>query len=189
MAKKSPVVEVTSPWGGEIDPEGLAQGRDQFYVSGYSDKRTEYDQAVREKERPQPLKHRLQWVTVQQQNGTVTKQKESWYRARGYIPVLFDDCKTYGLDPAKSGFVKDADGTCRTGTQMLMICPAAKVAGHAKELSDRNEAMVDSYKSRAEEAAEAFNRSHPDYRQTAFEFDERSDEKPFDFESKLKNKF
>lgn len=185
MPKQPPVVRVDSPWGNDIDPEGLAQGRDQFYVAGYSDKREQYDQAVREGDKPVPLAQRLQWVTVQRANGAVTKEKEGWYRARGYIPVLYDDCKTYGIDPAQSGFVKEADGTCRVGSQMLMVCSAKKVAGHAKELRERNEAMVDAYKARANAAADEYNRNHPDMEQTTFEFEERHDDKPFDFEKKL----
>lgn len=184
-----PVVRVDSPWGNEIDPEGLASGRDQFYVAGYSDKREQFDQDIREGDKPTPLQHRLQYVSVQRASGAPLKEKEAYYASRGYVPLKYDECATFGIDPLKSGFIKDADGTCRVGSQMLMICPANKVAGHARELAERNEALVESWKGRAEAAADDYNRRHPGAQETAFEFDERHDDKPFDFESKLKTHF
>jgi hypothetical protein len=183
--KPEPVVRVDSPWGTEIDPEGLQQGRDAFYVEGYSDKREQYDAAVREGERPTPLANRLQYVSVQRSSGAPDKAKESWYRARGYVPVTRENCASFGIDAQKSGFIWDADGTARVGSQMLMGCPAAKVAGHAKDLKERNEALARSGFNRMEEAVDDFNRRHPELKGTSFDLDERNDDKPFEFERKL----
>lgn len=188
MSQK-PVVRVDSPWGTEIDTEGLQAGRDAFYVEGYSDKREQFDADVRTHGKPQALPFRFQYVSVQRQSGAPNKEKEAYYRSRGYVPVMYDEAATYGIDAAKSGFIREADGTCRVGSQMLMACPAKKVAGHAKDLADRNEALAQAYKSRAQAAADEFNRAHPDMAETAFEFDERNDNKPFSFEKDLKTKF
>lgn len=186
---KKPIIQVSSPWGTEVDPEGLQQGRDAFYVEGYSDKRERYDVDVREGVKPTPLAYRFQYVSVQRQSGAPDKAKESFYRSRGYVPVTRENAASFGVDIAKSGFIIDADGTARVGSQMLMACPAKKVAGHAKALNEQNNELANSAYARMEEATADFNRRHPEMAPTAFEFDERDDQKPFDFESKLKNKF
>jgi len=69
---------------------------------------------------------------------------------------------------------------------MLMVCPAAKVAAHARDLADKNEALSQAFKGRAEQAAEEYNRAHPGYAKTSFEFDERNDDTPFEFEKKMR---
>lgn len=185
MPKPTPVVRVDSPWGTEIDPEGLQQGRDAFYVEGYSNEREQFDQAVREGEKPTPLANRFQYVSVQRSSGAPDKAKESWYRARGYIPVTRENFASFGIDDKKSGFIFDADGTARVGSQMLMVCPAKKVAGHAKDLAEKNAALAKSAFSRMEEAVDDFNRRHPTMKGTSFDLDERQDDKPFAFEDKL----
>lgn len=185
MAKKQPVVRVDSPWGTEIDPEGLQQGRDAFYVEGYSDKREQYDAAKRDGQRPTPLANRLQYVSVQRSSGAPDKSKEAFYRSRGYIPVTRENFASFGIDDKKSGFIFDADGTARVGSQMLMVCPAAKVAGHVKDLDEKNAALAKSAFARMEEAVDDFNRRHPGMKGTTFDLDERQDDKPFEFEEKL----
>jgi len=188
MAKKQtkPVVVVQqTPWGNDVDPEGLQAGRDAFYVSGYSEKREAFDQATREGEAGIPLTHRFQYVSVQRASGAPTKEKEAFFRSRGYIPVTRENAASFGVDAEKSGFIFEADGTARVGSQLLMVCPANKVAGHARALAAQNRALSESAKGRMQEATDDFNRRHPSYTPTAFEFDERADDQPFAFEEKL----
>jgi len=140
--KEQPVqVREVSPWGeisSEVAPDAY---RDSTFVKGYSDARTQFDLEASQGGHPQPLPYRLQYVPVEKQNGVADNTKVAYYRTRGYIPVEFDKLAAYGLSAEESGFVKGVDGTCRLGSQMLMICPAQKVAVHAKMQREATEAL------------------------------------------------
>lgn len=198
MSKKSdkPPVRVESPLWGEanMDPEDAAQGRDVFWVEGYSDKRQEFDHErsmqglTGRRAQTQPMQFRFQYVSVERSNGTPLKAKEQGFRAKGYVPVTKENCKSFGVDPDKSGFLFDADGTCRVGSQMLMVCPADKVARHAAELERRNKEMLSAAKGRLEGAVDSYNARHPGYEPTSIDFEEkegRDGTAPFDFEDKM----
>lgn len=153
--KEPPAVQVrdASPWG-EVSEETTPDAyRDSTFVKGYSDKRTQFDQEKREGGRPEPLPYRLQYVPVESQSGQADNRKVAHYRTKGYIPLKYDDLASYGYSAEESGFVKGVDGTCRLGTQMLMICPAAKVAQHAKMLADDTKALSGTPRATMERAA------------------------------------
>lgn len=158
--KVEPVVQVTaSPWGNVSEEEFKTSGRDKFFVKGYSDKRLAFEQEFARTGKGEPLSYRLQYVSVENRANQPTHEKAADYRSRGYVPVMFDECAKYGIDPNESGFVRNDDGTCRVGSQMLMVAPAAKVAAHAKQLEQLNREMSGAAAARMEAATERWNQA------------------------------
>jgi hypothetical protein len=157
-SKPAPVVEVSaSPWGDVMEGEFQEPTRDKFYVHGYSDKRTQFDRERAETGKGKPLSYRLQYVPVETAANKPTNVKSAEYRMYGYTPLLYDECAAHGIDPALSGFVRGEDGTCRVGSQMLMIAPATAAARMAKHLDERNLEQAGAPRARMENAVENYN--------------------------------
>jgi len=155
---KAPVIAVSaSPWGDVAEGEFQEPLRDKFYVHGYSDRRVQFDRELAEKGAGTPLPFRLQYVPVETFGNKPTNVKPSEYRMHGYKPVLFDECASHGIDPEKSGFVRGEDGTCRVGSQMLMMAPASAAARMAKQLDERNLEQAGAPRARMENAVEDYN--------------------------------
>lgn len=156
--KSAPVVSVTaSPWGEVSEEEFKTTSRDKFYVHGYSDKRAEFDRSFSKTGKGVPVDYRLQYVSVENRANQPTHEKAADYRSRGYVTVLYDDCAKYGIDPDLSGFVRGDDGTCRVGSQMLMLAPATKVAAQAKQLETLNREMSGAAQARMQAATDRWN--------------------------------
>lgn len=172
---KSVIAVSSSPFGdaevGASDPEHF----DLFYVDGYAQERRRFEHEARNGGRATPMPYRLQYVTTMGPQGKLSNAKVAYYRARGYTPVLYDEAKEkYQIDPALSGFSKDADGTCAVGSQILMACPREKVAHHVKQLNDTNAALSGRPLASAKAAASEFNARMGLSRDggTSFELDE-----------------
>ena len=156
--KPVPVVSVTaSPWGEVSEEEFKTSTRDKFYVEGYSNKRVEFDNDFAKTGKGTPLPYRVQYVSVENRANQPTHEKAADYRSRGYQPVLYDDCAKYGINPTLSGFVRGEDGTCRVGSQMLMLAPAKVVAAHAKQLETLNREMSGAAQARMQAATDRWN--------------------------------
>ena len=154
----APVVSVTaSPWGEVSEEEFKTSTRDKFYVHGYSDKRAEFDKSFAKTGKGVPVDYRLQYVSVENRANQPTHEKAADYRSRGYIPVLYDECAKWGIDPTLSGFVRGEDGTCRVGSQMLMLAPAKAVAAQAKQLETLNREMSGAAQARMQRATDQWN--------------------------------
>jgi len=165
-ARKQPpaiIAEELSPWGDASDVDTPPVHHDYFHVEGYSDVRTQRENAVARGERPDPLKWRLQYVSiVNPMGGGHSGRKAGEFQAKGYTPVLYDECAKYGIDPKKSGFTKAPDGTCVVGgTQMLMAAPAKIAAGQAKAQRELTQALSEGRNSKLERAVDAYNASYP----------------------------
>jgi hypothetical protein len=187
MATPKPPISVDTPWGEIEGPDIHSEhyAHDAFYLHGYSDKRQDQDQARAAGERTEPLPHRFQFVSVERSNGQPNNEKVSYYKGRGYKPLMYDELSSFGIDAAKSACVKGPDGTCRQGSQMVMVAPKEVAARDFRLRQEAIKRRLGSYKAMAEQAADDFNARHPNIEGTAFEFEERTDEKEFDWEKKM----
>lgn len=158
MAK--PVIQATerSPFGSEsVDERTLKDpGFDTFNLPGYSDKRREYDLAIREGDHPATLRHRFQAVRTKNLDGRPDRRKASEYESRGYRAVTQADLKGLGIDLQKSAWHVAADGTIEQAEYTLFVADASVVRRDLakKEFVERQqqdaqydamEAAVDSY--------------------------------------------
>lgn len=159
-AKKTtpPAVTVTeaTPWGDISEEETPEAYRDATFVKGYSDKRIAFELAQRRGEPGTPLPFRLQYVPVEARSGQPDNTKVSYYKTRGYVPVQYDQLATLGINADESGFIRGTDGTCRLGSQMLMMAPAEKAARHAKRVAEDTKALSGQPLAQLERAAEQF---------------------------------
>jgi len=133
MPKRVQVIEVEdrNPFGEETDPSQLTnEERDALFIDGYSDKRREFELSVARGEHPDPLKWRLHWVRGQAASGDADGRKVAEWRAKGYLPVKWEDADKYGIDLESSAAVKGPDGTVRLGDVVLMAAPAKVAATH-----------------------------------------------------------
>ena len=185
-----PIV-VTNPWGESEGPDAPQDhhAHDRFYVHGYSDKRQDFEQEKRAGGKPTPLPWRFQYVTVERSSGQPTNEKVADFKGRGYVAVPFDEAASYGIDVNQSAFVRGPDGTCRQGSQMLMVAPKEAAARDYRLQMEKNAAMSTAMKQQAAQAAEDYNARHPGFEPTAFEFDEKTGAdapSAFEFEKHLK---
>ena len=157
------IAEELSIWGDASDVDTPQVHHDYFHIEGYSDVRSQREMAVARGERPDPLKWRLQYVSiVNPVGGGMSGRKAGEFQAKGYVPVLYDECAKYGIDPKKSGFIRAPDGTCTVGgTQMLMVAPARVAAGQAKAQRELTQALSEGRNAKLERAVDAYNASHP----------------------------
>ena len=157
------IAEELDPWGhiSEADVEG--EGRqDPWFVSGYSDKKREYELALRafrlgKGPKPDPVPYRFQYVRTTLMSGAPDNSKPSEYIAKGYIAVQYDDAAKFGIDVKKSGFARGPDGTCRVGNQMLMITPERIARVHAKKQAETTKALSEGAASQLQNAVDSFN--------------------------------
>lgn len=155
-----PVVLVTaSPWGEVSEEEFKESTRDKFYVHGYSDRRAEYEQARLKAGKATPLNHRFQYVSVQSRDGRPVHEKAGEYKSHGYVEVRFDECAKWGIDPNQSGFVRGDDGTCRVGSQMLMVAPAKVAATLERQLDKVTREQAGAVQARMEAATNRWNQA------------------------------
>ena len=128
---------------GEVSEE-QTQGAplaDNFFVKGYSDKRHERELAIKEGRKPEPMPHRLQFVGVEDRAGRPVGDKQLAFRQLGYKPLLWDEAKSMGFDLENSTAVRNADGTVRVGSQMLMITDASTAARHYQKQRDATDML------------------------------------------------
>ena len=169
-----PVISVSAPFG-DLTAEDLAPQddvpRDYFYVQGYSDRRTRYDEAVRQRAQaieehrtppplPKPLEVRMQFVRTTRLGGQEDRSGISRYKANGYEVLTDAHIQRYGIDPKASNFVKEADGTYRVGSQVCMVAPASRVRANAAKNAEAQQAQREGLLDRANREAAAFNRQH-----------------------------
>ena len=197
MAKKEeikaakPAIIVSSPFGDEdkvTDSREDHYSKDWFYVHGYSDKRQDWEEARAKGQKPASLPFRMQFVSTTRASGQPMNERVSMFKGRKYIPVMYDEAHKYGIDVNKSAFVKEADGTCRQGSQMLMVCAADVAAAHAKKVAQATKDLSESVRATANRAAEDYNARYPGGTPTSFDFEEKTGRDapgPFDFEDKL----
>lgn len=157
---QEPVRAFENPFGDVSEEQ--AQGKalaDQFYLHGYSDKRHERDLDMRAGEKPKPLTHRFQFVSVEDRAGRPVGEKQLEYRRLGYRPVQYDELKNFGIDPERSAAVKHkADGTVRVGSQMLMVVDAGTAAYHFQHQREETELQRKRFvEGRMERAADNYN--------------------------------
>lgn len=169
MPKRVQVIEVEdrNPFGEEVDTSHLTnEERDALYIEGYSDKRREFELAVARGEHPDPLQWRLHWVRGQAITGDADGRKVAEWKAKGYIPVMWEDAEKYGINLQDSAAVKGPDGSVRLGDVVLMAAPAKVAAAHyrrQRELTAEQEELrvygpmqeaVDSYNRRTGDKTE-----------------------------------
>lgn len=165
-SKKQPpaiIAEELGPWG-EVNESDLATEarNDPWYTEGYSDKRREHELAMRAWKlgrgpKPDPLPYRFQYVRTTLQSGAPDNTKVAEFQAKGYRAIKFDEAASFGIDVAKSGFVRGVDGTCRVANQMLMVAPARIAAVHAKRQADLTKELSDGAGSKLQQAVDDFN--------------------------------
>ena len=163
-AQKAPalIAEELNPFGDVGDtvlPSGV---RDETWVQGYSDIRFNRDRAIAQGKRPEPLPFRLHYVNSKRATGQADNAKISEFRTKGYETVKYDDClKQFNIDPSKSGFVRNPDGTCGLGDQVLMIAPKEVAAYHAKAQRDDTRALSEGARGKLDEAVAQYNAANP----------------------------
>jgi len=69
-------------------------------------------------------------VRGQAASGDADGRKVAEWRAKGYLPVKWEDADKYGIDLESSAAVKGPDGTVRLGDVVLMAAPAKVAATH-----------------------------------------------------------
>lgn len=146
MPKRVQVIEIEdrNPFGEETDPSQYhTDERDALYIEGYSDKRKAFELAVARGERPDPLEWRMHWVRSQAASGDADGRKVAEWRAKGYIPVRWEDADKYGIDLESSAAVKGPDGTVRLGDVVLMAAPAKVAATHYQRQREQTADMVE----------------------------------------------
>lgn len=159
---KKPVVTARerSPYG-DITPEELAnltgQGRDRWYIDGYSDKRTQRELDIREGRKASSLTHRFHLVPVTGIDGKSLAKGVSEKRQQGYRPVMATDLKGLGISLDNGAYEVMPDGTIRNGDCILMVTDAKHAAANYIAQERRNQAAMDAPKARMEKAAEDFN--------------------------------
>lgn len=162
MPKRVEIIEVEdrSPFGDETDTgQHVTDERDALFIPGYSDRRREFEMAVARGERPATLPWRFQWVRGQAASGDADGRKVAEWKAKGYIPVAWDDAAKYGINLKDSAAVRGVDGSVRLGDVVLMAAPAKIAAAHyyrQRELTAQME--EDRVYGPMQEAVDAYNR-------------------------------
>ena len=134
---KDPLISVAdrSPFGAA--PEAASyfdSGQDVTYVGGYSDVRRENANRLRNKERPLPLKYRLQWARAMTPTGKPDGRDLASHRAKGYDFVTKDNIASLGFEAPASGQLDPTTGRYTCGDTVLMYC--------TREIAARNENVL-----------------------------------------------
>lgn len=183
MSDRKPIVTAVerSPFG-DITPEEAEKlagnGRDRFFIPGYSDKRIKRELDIRDGKQSATLSHRFHLVPVQTIDGRPIAKGVADKRQEGYRPVKLADCKGLGIDIDGTAFIPNADGVLCNGDSMLMVTDAKHAAANYIAQERRNEALQDSPRALMEESTAKFNRTmgltDKNGAQPIFEIEERA---------------
>ncbi len=120
---------------GEVPEEVITDPTtSMLHITGYSDKREEFELAQQRGEAGEPVSHRFHFV-----RHTGEAKRTAEFRTNQYRTVMWDDCvdergnvkeNDYGIDLTKTPAVEKApDGTVVAGDLQLMVVPAGVAAG------------------------------------------------------------
>lgn len=120
---------------------------DRFFIKGYSDRRREFDAAMKEYEagrgpRPKAMDFRLQCVRVFNAKDGHDKTKAAAWMAKGYRYLQYEEARKHGLDIERSAFEKGADGSARMGEYVVMIADQKAAARNLAEVQQRNDEQL-----------------------------------------------
>ena len=164
MARKRFIqVEDRTPYGEDFDPAILEDAaRDSTFIEGYSDVRTQRELDMRDGKRPDPLKHRLQWVRAKKLDNTSAdgRRMNHWSTRKGYRTLSYDDAIKLGYKLDNNlAISKGADGLAYLGDSVLMIADAATAAANLMKVQRENEDLLNKPRRDMEAAVERFNAS------------------------------
>lgn len=163
-------VREASMFGVVEDPEqamiDAAEGRDWFYMDGYTDKRQAWEEAKVAWERggrhgppPAPLDFRLQCVSVERADGRPDGRKVGEWVGKGYRKLKWDEAKGLGLNVEDTQWTKDADGNVRNASQVVMIADRATAARNAARVAQDQASQEAAIEARLADAAARYNRA------------------------------
>ena len=175
MAKRTYIqVEDRNPFGDEFDESILEDPtKDSTYIEGYSDVRRQRELAVRNGERPAPLKHRLQWARGKTFDGSRNDGRRimHWQTNKRYEMLRYDDAVKMGyrvdLNPA---IVRGDDGNAYLGERVLMYAGAKVAAANLEKVRKDTAELAERPKRDMEAAVERFNVRTKGAHATAFSF-------------------
>ena len=154
-----------SMWGDMTEEEMQNPSIDQFDLKGYSDKRREFEEAVKRGERPKPLPFRFQYTSVMRSSGAPDGRKQAARAAKGYKVVKWDEAENYGIqledasgDPVGAARRGD-DGNVYVGSQMLMVAPREVAAREAARINQATNDQLDAVDQRLKDKAAEWNKA------------------------------
>lgn len=153
---------------GELDPDDMKQnamqGKDAYFIPGYSDKRMERELAIRDyqmgksREYPAPLPYRFQIVGTMNLKGQADSRGATEFRRQGYRPVKWEEAKTLGIDLTNSSYRRAQDGTVSlNGEGMLMVCDAKQARINFEMQERAKQAAEAAPRAQMQDAIDRFN--------------------------------
>ena len=177
--KAAPKIEAreVSMWGTMTEEELQNPNIDQFDLKGYTDKRREFEEAVKRGERPNPLPWRFQYTSIASPSGAPRGDKQARRAARGYKVVKWDEAKNYGIELEDSegnpigAARRGDDGNVHVGSQVLMVAPKEVAARDAMLINRATNDQLDNVNRKLKDKATAWNRKMhlPEHAGTEFE--------------------
>lgn len=152
-----------SPFG-DITPDDAKaaadQGKDRFYLPGYSDKRTARELALRDGKPAPALDHRFHLVPIHNLEGKPTGRGFVAERQQeGYKIVTKDMLKGLGVSIEGTPYSVAADGSIMNGDSLLMVTDADHARRNWARQQRLNDALMESPQQHLRDAAEKWNRN------------------------------